>query len=131
MRAIVLILCSAQLTLHARPDLGADADAIALLDVLDGLSDLDGLANHFVADAERALEFTPAAGDGVDVGAANAAALDLDIDVVVLERLGLELGLVVLGPSLGRVYDEALKSVWVAHFVCLCLCLCVYVQMYK
>lgn len=119
MRAIVLILRLAQLTLQARPDLGANSDTIALLDVLDGLSDLDSLADHLVADAKRALEFTPATSDGVDVRAANTTALDLDVDVMVLERLGLELVLVVFGPSLGRVDDEALKSVWVAHcWVC-------------
>jgi len=99
--------------------LGTNTDTIALLDVLDSLSDLDSLADHLVADAKRAIELTPAASDGVYIRAANTTALDFDIDVMVLERLGLELGFVVFGPSLGRVNDEALKSVWVTH-CCVC-----------
>lgn len=118
MRAVLLVLALADIALEAGPHLGTNADAIALLDLGHVLTDLDGLADHLVTDTERTLEVTPAAGDGVNVGPAHAAALNLDVDVVIAKRLGLELVTVELVPGLGRVNDEALESLWVAHFEC-------------
>ena len=115
-RAVVLVLVLAHVALEARPHLGADADPVAYFDAaLDVLADLHGLADHLVADAERALEVTPAAGACVHVAAADAAALDLDVDVAVLEGLGIELLLVELVPCLGRVDAKALEGVGVSH----------------
>ena len=49
------------------------------------------------------------------VTGADTAALNLDVDVVVAERLGLELVLVKFGPSLGAVDLEAGEFVWNGH----------------
>ena len=117
MRAVVLVLALAHIALQAGPHLGANADAIALLDLRHVFADLDGLADNLVADAQRTLELAPAAGDGMHIGPADAAALDLYVDIVIPKRLGLELVAVELVPGLGRVNNEALESVWVAHFV--------------
>jgi hypothetical protein len=114
-RAVVFVGILADIALEAGPYLGADADTIALLDVLDVLSDVDGTADDFVADTEGAFKISPSAGDRVDVRAADAAALDFDVDVVVFERLGFQLAAVELVPGLGRVDDEALECVGVAH----------------
>lgn len=91
MRTIVLVVALALRALETGPDLGADTDTIALLDVLDGLADLDRLPDNLVAYADRGMGLAPAAGDGVDIGTADAAALNLDVDVVVAKDLGLEL----------------------------------------
>lgn len=91
MRAIVLIVALALRALEARPDLRSDADAVADLDRLDGGPDFHGLADDLVADADGRGRVAPAARDGVHVGAADAAALDLDVDIVVTKLLGLEL----------------------------------------
>lgn len=88
--AVVFVLVLAEVALEAGPDLGADADAVADFEVLDVLADLDGFADDFVADAEGAFVVAPAAGDGVKVGAADAAGGDFDVDVVVAEWLWLE-----------------------------------------
>src|SRR4051794_32126069 len=119
MRAVVLVGSFAVGALEASPDLCADTDAITLLDGLHILADPDGLANDLVAYAERALELAPPAGDGVHVGAADAAALDLDVNVGLSKGLGLEFTSLEFVPCLGRVDGEALKGVWVAHFRCL------------
>lgn len=72
-----------------------------------------------MADAERALdiEVAPATGECVDVGAADAATLDLDVDIVIFERLGLQLLLLELLAGLGGVDAEAAEGVWIAHLV--------------
>lgn len=116
-RAIILVRSLALRALEARPNLGADADAVALLDPgPDGLANLDSLTNHLVADTQGALIVAPAACDGVDVRAAHAAGLDLDVDVLVPERLGRQLLLFKLVPSFGPCDAEALECVWISHF---------------
>ena len=62
---------------------------------------------HTVSNSKRELLLAPTATDCVDIATADTAALDLDIDVVVTKRLGLELVLVELGPGLGAVDLEA------------------------
>lgn len=116
MRTVVLVGALADIALQAGPHLGTNTDAIAHFDLRHVLSDLDGLADNLMPDAERTLELAPAAGDGVHVRPADAAALDLDVDIVIAKGLGLELVAVELVPGLGRVNDEALESLWVAHF---------------
>lgn len=44
-----------------------------------------------MSNSNRRGRVTPTASDGVDVGTANTTALDLDVDIVVSEFLGLEL----------------------------------------
>ncbi len=47
-----------------------------------------------MADRQGKELLAPAAAEGMDIGPANPAALDLDVDVIVAERLGIELVLV-------------------------------------
>jgi hypothetical protein len=44
-----------------------------------------------VTDAEGEFLVAPAAGDGVHIGGADAAGLDLNLDVVILEWFGYDL----------------------------------------
>lgn len=66
-RAVVLVGILTLGALETSPDLRADANAVALLDLLDVLADFDSLANDFVSYAEGTFVFTPAAGYGVTV----------------------------------------------------------------
>jgi len=97
-RAVVLLVrlavCASQVCLNLR----TNTDAVADLDGFDCITDLHGLADHLVADAERKGCIAPAASDGVDVGRANTAHVNGDVDVTVLERLELELALGEFGP---------------------------------
>lgn len=87
------VVALAPLALAAGADLGADADALADLELGHVLADLDDLAYDLVAgDYELGLPRAPATRDGVVVRAADTAALDGDGDAVVLERLELVLG---------------------------------------
>lgn len=91
MHAISLIVVLALLALQTRVDLGADADALALLDQRHFGPDPHRFPDDFVAAAEGEVLGAPAAGDGVHVGAADAAGFDLHVDIVVFEWLGFEL----------------------------------------
>lgn len=115
MGTVVLVGGLADVTLETAPYLSAYTDPISFFDVLDLFTHPDGFPNNLVTDTERPLEVSPPAGEGVDVGAAHAAALNLDVDVVLLEGLGGELGLVEFGVGLGRVHHEPLECLWVAH----------------
>jgi hypothetical protein len=68
-----------------------------------------------VANGKREVLLAPASADGVDVTAADTAALDLDIDIVVTERLGLELVLVEFEPGLGPINLESGELLGVGH----------------
>ena len=68
-----------------------------------------------VSHDQRKVLLAPPAADGVDITAADTAGLDLDVHVVVAERLWLELVLVELCPSLGSVDLKAGKLVGVRH----------------
>lgn len=105
MGAVVLVIALALRALQASPHLSANADAVALLDRLDLGADLDGLADDLVAYADGQGRTAPAAVDGVDVAAADAAAFDLDVDIVVAEDFGLELGAVSLLVGLPRTIN--------------------------
>lgn len=86
--AVILVCGLALRALETRPDLGSDAHAVSLFDArADGLADLDSFANHLMADAEWPFVVTPAARDGVDIGTAHAAGLDLHVDIIVPKRL--------------------------------------------
>lgn len=120
MRAIVFVLALADIALQASPDFSADADPVSLLDERHSLADSDGFAYDLVADAEWSLEIAPATGEGVYVGAADTAALNLDVDIVVFKWLGCQLLLLELLARLGGVDAEAAKGVGVAHRVLFC-----------
>jgi outer membrane protein W len=68
-----------------------------------------------VANGEGEVLLAPSSGDGVDITAADTAALNLDIDVVVAERLGLELVLVEFQPRVRSIDLEAGELLWVRH----------------
>jgi hypothetical protein len=89
--AVILVVALALWALQAGPDLSTNTDSVADLDSLDLGADLDGMTNNFVTDADRHGSFTPAAVDSVDIGAADATAFNLDVDVIVTKLLGLEL----------------------------------------
>ena len=91
MRAVVLIVALALFALQAGPNLCSHTNSIADLDGLHLVSDLDGFADNLVADTDRQRTVTPTTVDGVDIGTAHTAALDADIDIVVVKLLGLEL----------------------------------------
>lgn len=112
----MLVLALALRTLQTRPNLCTNTNTISLLNLRSNiLADLDGLANDFVADAQWTFEFAPTTGDGVNVAATNTAGFNLDIDVAVLERLGLDFLLFKLVPCLGTGNTEAFESVWISH----------------
>ena len=68
-----------------------------------------------VTDGKGKVLLAPSSADGVDVAAADTAALDLDVDVVVTEGLGLEFVLVEFKPCVGSVDLEAGELLWVRH----------------
>lgn len=90
-RAVILLAGLAIRARHVALHLRADANTVALLAPLDLGPDLDRAADDLVAHAEWQGVVAPAAGEGVYVGAADAACVDGDVDVVVLEGLELEL----------------------------------------
>lgn len=65
--------------------------SISDLDSGDILSNLDCAADDLVTNAERQWDFTPATSDAVKIRATNAAGVNGNINVPVLERLELEL----------------------------------------
>lgn len=96
--------------LQARSCLRANTDAVALLDVLDVLSDLDCLADDLMANNAGVGRRVPAGAERVDVGTADTAVGNLNIDVVVGERLGrvllpLHLALGRLGPVTAPTFE--------------------------
>lgn len=101
--AVRLVVVLALAALEARPRLGADADALAGLDQGDLGADAQGLADDLVADGQGEVLVAPASGDRVDVAAADAARLDLDLYIIVAKGLHVKLVLVELGPGVGRL----------------------------
>ena len=91
MGAVVLLICFTELALQACLDLSAHANAVSNLDRGHFVSDFDGFTNDFVADANGERAVSPSASDGVYIGSAYTAALNLDVDVPVLEWFWLEL----------------------------------------
>lgn len=64
---------------------------------------------------QREVLLSPAAANGVDIAPAYTTALDLDINIVVAERLWLELVLVEFEPGLGPVDLETSELLGVRH----------------
>lgn len=58
---------------HVGGNLSTNANAVADFHSLDIFADLDGLADDFMANAERKGGLTPAASDRMDVGTADTA----------------------------------------------------------
>ena len=136
MWAVVLIITLALLALEAGPDLSSNTDPVSNLAAGHLVANLDCMANNLVANTDGQRNFTPASIDAVDVGAADTAALNLDVDVVGAELLRFELcrmsaslpfisklpqlrstNLLLLesGPVLLAFDHEAFECVWVTH----------------
>ena len=81
---MLLALCA----IETAPDLRAHANTVAFLHRGDLGAGLEDFADDFVADHERRFDVAPAAGDGVQIAAADAAGLDADVDVVFIKFLG-------------------------------------------
>ena len=68
--------------------------------------------------SKRKVLLSPASTDGVYITAADTAALNLDVDIVVTEGLRLELILVELEPGLRSVDLEPSELLGVRHGKC-------------
>ena len=90
LRTIVLVCIIARPASHAASNLRPYANTISNLDVLHVFSNAYCFADDLVSDDEGKLGVAPALGEGVDVGAADAAVRNGNFDVVVFKRLGLE-----------------------------------------
>ena len=89
--AIVLIAVLAALALHTAADLGADADALADLELLDVLANPGHYPDDLVANDERErASAAPSLAEGMHVRAADTAVRDSKLDVVIREILRLE-----------------------------------------
>ena len=113
MRTVVLIIRLAKLAFQAGADLGTDSNAVSDLDGGHLVADLDGLANDFMTNADWKRAITPTAIDCVDIGAADPAAFNLDVDVAVFELLRFEL---ILLSGLESCTSLSLRVPIVAYF---------------
>jgi hypothetical protein len=68
-----------------------------------------------VANSQREVFLSPAAINCVDVTAADTAALDLDLDVIVAKWLGVEFSFMKSGVARRRVYLESLVLIVLGH----------------
>lgn len=69
-----------------------------------------------MAYAKWKMLLSPSSGNSMQITGANPTRLNLDINIVVAKRLGLELIEVELRPLL-RVFDlEAFERIWINHF---------------
>lgn len=91
MRAVVLIVGLAELALQAGLDLSADTNTVSNLDGRHLVTDFDRLANDLMTDANGERAIAPTASDGMNIRAANPAALDFDVDITVFELFRFEL----------------------------------------
>ena len=75
MRAVILVVRLADLTIETSPDLGSNAYSVANFDCRHLVADFDCFANDLVADAEGEVSLAPASGDGVYIGATDTASI--------------------------------------------------------
>lgn len=119
---------------HVRRDLCANTNSVADLDVLDLVANLDGASDNLMSyiqsewirvsgggriltNAEWHWRLAPASSDRVNVRSANTARINGDIDIILLERLQVVLGLLERRPVLKALGLEAHGSLWVRHRV--------------
>ena len=145
MHAVRLIVVLALLALQTRVALRANANSFSGLDERDFRSNTECCANdfcflcqlptsshshshshlgnkrgtldgkHTMSYTEREMLLAPSSRHGMQVARTNTTSLDLDIDIVVAERLGLELIELELSPMLGILDLEALERIWINH----------------
>ncbi len=93
MRAVVLVIRLALRAFHARLDLSANTDTVSWLESLHFWSSSQNLADDLVTNANgRNRQVSPASRDCMDIRAADAATFVLDVDIIIFEDLGGELG---------------------------------------
>ena len=91
MRTVIFIIGLANLALKTSLDLSSDTNAITNLAGGDFVASLDYFANNLMTNTDWQGTIAPAAINCMDVGAANAASFNLDVNIMVLEWLWLEL----------------------------------------
>jgi hypothetical protein len=134
--AVVLLVRFAVVAREVSTDLSTNASAIANLYVLNLGADSDDLADDLVAYTERKRDvLAPAAGNSVDVGGADTAGIDGDINIVLFELLEGKLRKILeaatvqnidqthifaceLAPLLDVSDGKRVGSVWVTHCGC-------------
>ena len=92
-RTVVFIVRFAKLALQTGTDLGTNTNTVSNLDGGHLVADFHGLTDDFVTDADWERAFAPTASDGMDIRAADSAALNFDVDITFFELLGFELGM--------------------------------------
>lgn len=91
MGAVILVVALTLRTLQAGPNLSSYAYTVSDLHTSDGGADLYCLTNNFVANTNGGGCISPPSRDSVHIRAADTAALDFDINIMVIELLWLEL----------------------------------------
>lgn len=86
--AVVFLRILALLTCEVGTDLGADTSAVANFDFGDLGADLEDLADNLVSYTQRKGNvLSPAASDCVNVGSADTAGVNGDVNVILLIKL--------------------------------------------
>lgn len=86
--AVVLLVRLAVVASQVGANLSTNTSAVANLNLGDLGADLDDLADNLVSYAERKRNvLSPSASDGVDVGCADTAGIDGNVNIVLLELL--------------------------------------------
>lgn len=91
MRTVVLVVGLAKFALQTGTDLSANTNTVSNLDGGHFVADFDRFTDDFMTNANWERAFAPTASDGMDIGAADTAALNFDVDVAVFELLRFEL----------------------------------------
>lgn len=91
--AVVLLVILAVVAGEVGADLGSNTNTVSDLDLGNLAANLDGLADDLVSNTEgKGNIFSPSSSYGVDIGSADTAGVDGDINIVFLERLERKLG---------------------------------------
>jgi hypothetical protein len=86
--AVVFLVVLALVASKIGTNLSTDSGAVSDLDSGDLVTNLDDLANNLVSYAERQRKFlSPSSSDGVDIGSANTASIDGNVNIVLLKLL--------------------------------------------
>lgn len=100
--------------------MSANTNTVTNFDLGHLAADLDSFANDLMTDADWQWAVSPAPCDCMDIGAADSASINLDVNIIVLELLWLELqGLVrhnneqyVTWPSLTSCFLNSVHFFW-------------------
>lgn len=99
-RTVVLQTIAALSALHTASDVGSDTDTVAGLDMLDVVTDPDGLPDDLMSDNKGQLALAPALLEGVKVRPTDTAVGDGEPNVVGGEVLRFESGDLEVGEAL-------------------------------